>query len=98
MVDKEILAIRRAWNAGLRLREAFDRASSLHGMTDKSKAAAEWRKMHRLFGCGCADYSYVNGTGRRPTINGKDLSEDYLRWRGDIGEGLLLREIIKNAR
>lgn len=102
--DVEILAIRRGWQAGLTLSQSFRCANKRHGMTDKAKAIAEWRKMKRLFGCGSARLDYVNGRRYFPPkppseaelnapISNMFGGQTYGEWKGLTGPGKQLKEL-----
>lgn len=101
--DKELLAARGAFQAGLTLSEAY-RFISKRGFTDKAKLIDEWRKMKKLFGHGSARLDYVNGWRYAPKPAPTQAQLDtfvsplcgsYGNWKGITGPGKLLREILK---
>lgn len=101
--------IRRCWQSGQTLSQAYKRLNKRFDFTDKALLIAEWREMKRRFGCASLPYWYLVGRDRpfpepppKLDIHGKEikpLDQDwYDRWKGNTGPGKLLRDIIKQEK
>ncbi len=104
--------IRRAWNAGLTLSEAFKYLHQRYGFNDKRELIAEWQDIKRRVGCATLPVSYVEGwksSGLHSKPSASELAAlvsppgmfgngTYGDWLGVTGPGALLREIINNQQ
>jgi hypothetical protein len=98
--DVAILQIRRCWQNGLTLSQAWERMSSRYKFTDKQKLVSEWKKMKKIFGCASLSFSYLQGTyGQKATSpTAQELNRNtgmfgsYGDWKGITGPGKQLRE------
>lgn len=98
--------IRRCWNCGLRLKEAYKRLNERHGFTDKAMLVKEWRLMKKNFGSGCVPIWYFT-SDKKPVrkVSQKELDAvidgsgtTYGQWKGITGPGKQLREAIAACR
>ncbi|MGF1781121.1 hypothetical protein [Vibrio fluvialis] len=85
--------LKRAWNCNMKLKFAVRRAAA-EGIS-KEEVVKFWRESARKLGFWG---SYPIDKPKRNPLSADESPDWYKRWKGEIGEGLQLRQILADRK